>query len=638
MSGIVAYFDRNGGIDREAAETMLEQLAHRGPDGEGLWLDGQIGIGHQDHKTTPESAFDDQPWCEKECVIAGDIRLDNRPELLAALSVSEQPAQLPDSQLVLAAYREWGDACVERLVGAFAFVIWDQREETVFCARDHFGVKPLYYHQTDDVFAVASEPKAILALPSVRDTISETKIGDFLINEFEQKEITFYEEVRRLPPAHSMTVDAEAAPMGQYWDLDPTRTLTLESDAAYERRFRELFERAVADRLRTNDAVGTTLSGGLDSSSITAVANEQLSDTLRTYSGVFDDIDSCDEREYIETLVSRDGIEPTYVIVDRLSLLDEMEAVLSAHDEPIINTMHYMKWEINRQAADDGVGVILDGAHGDSAVDYGLGLLPQWTLTGRWWRLTGELRQMGEVLDVPARQLFKQQVLPWVVPEPIKRGWQQLQKKPTDAKRANATLSPAFIDRANLDTRYRQQKAIAVGTVRSRSARQWQYRALKTGAITGFLEENDIASAAFGVEPRYPFIDKRLIEFTLAIPPTQQLADGWTRSILRRSLDDYLPEAIQWRPWKTLLNPAFQHALAGENETLSQLIDEPGPLTQYLEPKALRESYVRFTETPNARDQRVLWKALSLATWLEYTGTRTRPTLKSREVARDMGP
>jgi len=206
-----------------------------------------------------------------------------------------------------------GEHCPEHLIGSFAFVIWDADEETAFCARDRFGVKPLYVYSGDDAFAVASEMKALLALPFVSPAVDEVNIGDFLEGTFHDKERTFYQSLRRLPPAHATTVRGDDTEEWQYWDLDPTRTISLESDAAYERRFRELFEQAVDCRLRSSGTVGTSLSGGLDSSSITVMARELLPEqqSLHTFSNVYDDAPSADEREFIESVT--DGEESRHI-------------------------------------------------------------------------------------------------------------------------------------------------------------------------------------------------------------------------------------------------------------------------------------------------------------------------------------
>ncbi len=618
MSGIVALFDRGrGGVTDDEIDTMLDRIDHRGPDGRNAWCDDCVGLGHQQLQSTPEAAYDQQPYRDDGLVITADARLDNRADLFDALSITKSSAPVPDSHLLLEAYRKWGEHCVDHLVGAYAFVIWDGNTNSVFCVRDHFGVKPIYYYRGEDVFAVASEIKALLELSGVPGRLNETAVGDFLTGLSEDKTNTFYEKIRRLPPAHAMSVDTEKASTWQYWDLDPSRKITLHSDTAYVRRFRELFDQAVQCRLRTDDAVATTLSGGLDSSSITAVARDLLPSerTLYTFSGVFEDLPDCDERDYIETLVQRDGIESKYVFVDDIPILTDIDRVLAYRDDPVHNTMHHMKWTITKRANECGIGVVLDGAHGDSAVGYGIGMLPQLARIGRPLQLRHELRSMSRVLDVSPRFLLVKHVLPWLVPDRVTQVYRRLRRRPIEEQRANPAIKPEFAQRIGLRDRHRRFDDD--GPVRKRSASRWQYRSLMTGKLPAFLEANDVINAAFGVEPRYPFLDKRLVEFTLAVPPTQKLADGWTRMILRRALDDVLPLKIQWRPWKTMLNESFVNALESETDHLRNVVNDPGRLDCYLEMEPLREAYDRFRDEPNSRDARVLWKALSLSVWLE---------------------
>jgi asparagine synthase (glutamine-hydrolysing) len=616
MSGLVAVFDRTGnGMDDDRIQTMLSAIDHRGPDGSDAWRGDGVALGHQTLANTPTAEAGQQPLATDDIVVTADARLDNRPELCRRLDVAG--TAVPDSQLLRAAYLEWGEEYVSELVGAFAVVIWDRTDGRLLCARDHFGVKPLYYHASDDRFAVASEPKALLALPWVRPSLDETKVGDFLTELFEDKQNTFYDTLKRVQPAHVLTVSGATQTERRYWDLDPSRTLTLDSDEAYARRFRDHFERAVSDRLRTDTPVAATLSGGLDSSSITAVAHDQLAPgrPLRTYSGVFDDSPDSDEREYIETLVDREGIDAEYVFLDDLSVLSDIDRAIEYHDEPVHNTMHYMKWEIARRANDDSVGVVLEGAHGDNAVDYGLGRLPELARTGRWRSLAHELRSMGEILDRPARAMFMELVVPHLVPRPVTQLRDRLRNQSPPEVQANPAIDTEFA--ARIGCRARHEELEQRGSVRSRSARKWQYRSLMDGSMTSFLEANDITHAAFGLEPRYPFIDIRLIEFTLAIPPSQQLQDGWTRLILRRALDDVLPEKIQWRPWKTTMNQAFINALGAADSELAALVDDPELVEPYLDTAKLAELYEEFQTDPDMRSARVLWHTISLANWLE---------------------
>ena len=618
MSGFIALFNRRGnGIDRDVARAMLDTIDHRGPDGSGFWCDDSVALGHQQLQSTPESKFDTQPYRDDNLVIVADARLDNRDELLEKLGLRVAKRLVPDSQLLLAAYKKWDQNCVKQLIGSFAFVIWDEDQDVLFCARDRFGVKPLYIHRGDHVFAASSEMKALLAHPDISPTVDETKIGDFLVGRFDDKERTYYQDIWRLPPAHITTIQSNDIEKYQYWDLDPTRTITLESDSAYERRFRELFQQAVESRLRTSETVGTSLSGGLDSSSITVMTRDLLSseEPLQTFSNVYDDAPSSNEREFIESVTARPGIASHYVFLDDVGSFEDAERMFQHYDLPPHDTMHHAIWERVQRADQEGVDVLLEGALGDSAVGYGLGFFSELLRTGQWRRLWSELRTMGEVVGAPPQHLFVRHAVAPLVPEPISRWRSRLRGDPILEKAMNPTLDSAFVDRIRL--RHRIKEMNSDGFIFRETARRRQRRSLLSGLITASLETADLVFAAFGVEPRYPFTDKHLVEFSLAMPPSQQLSDGWTRSIIRRSLHDLLPEQIRTRPWKTDMSESFRNSLALENEQLQRLTEDSGPLTTYLDQQELRTIYDRFPGNSDIRDARALFRALSLQNWVD---------------------
>jgi asparagine synthase (glutamine-hydrolysing) len=628
MSGLVALLHRDEDqLDQDALRTMLDSIDHRGPDGRGSWCDDYVGLGHQQLRSTPEARFDEQPHRDDELVIVADARIDNRAEVIDTLDLPDTGQPIPDSHLILAAYRAWGERCVDNLLGAFAFVVWDTNRNVVFCARDHFGVKPIYYCSNDHLFAVASEIAAILAHPSVPPSIDEVKIGDFLIGRFGDKSNTHYEHVRRLPPAHAMSIRSDETNLWQYWDLDPTRTIRLPSDAAYERRFRELFERAVRCRLRTADPVGVTLSGGMDSSSITVMARSLLSsdDPLHTFYWVFEEAPSSDEREYIESVTDREGIVSHYLQLDDVGVLVDREDVFARLDEPPFNSMHYAWWETSKLASEVGTGVLLDGAMGDSAISYGLGLLPDLLRTGRWKTLYDELHQLGDRWDVSPCRLFVSRAVKPLVPDRIQRYVDNYRGEPVLEAAMNPTLSAEFVDR--IDLRSRCRALYADDSIFPINARQQQYQSILMGLTTANLERFDERCARFGIEPRHPFADKRLVEFSLAMPADQQLSDGWTRSIIRRSLDDLLPQKVRTRPWKTPVSEGFWNALSIEDERLQTMVENPGPLVRYLDADALRPAYDRFNrdQAPDPYDARALWWALSLSVWLETLEMTPRP-------------
>lgn len=620
MSGFVALFDRNqGGVQRENLYDMLGSIPHRGPDGSDSWCGSKAALGHQQLQTTPESRFDTQPYREGSLVIAGDVRIDNREEILEAVSATEPWNRIPDSQLVLAAYRKWGRQSPEYLLGSFAFVIYDQENELVFAARDRFGIKPLYYHESTDRFAAASEMKALLTLPFVSGILNEVKIGDFLVGRFGDKASTYYQDIVRLQPAHALICSRDQIHVWQYWDLDPKRTIHLESNHAYERRFRELFEQAVSCRLRSIGPVGTTLSGGIDSSSVTVVARDLLppEQPLHTYSWITDDAPSSDEREYMEAVTDRDGIISHYVPLDGVSTFKDAEEVFRACDMPPFNPLYFSRWEISERADQVGTNVLLNGNLGDSSVGYGLRLLPDLFRRGRWRHLFRELECLSERAERPLRDAFFRLVLLPLVPDPLKRYYQQFQDVPVLEAGRNHTLNPEFVERIDLRSRYK--KMYEDRSLLGRTARENQYEALTLGLLVTENENLDHTSAWYGLEQRDPFTDKRLVEFSLAIPPSQQLHNGWTRSIIRRSLGDLLPEKIQWRSGKTTTNELSWQALSLEADRLESLLEYPGPLAQYVDIERLRDSYQRFCRDPNTKDGRALWKALSLWMWFRLS-------------------
>mgnify|MGYP000265352765 CR=1 FL=1 len=622
MSGIVALFGRGQeSIARGDFRTMLDRIDHRGPDGRGTWDDAYVSLGHQQLQSTPESRFDSQPRRDGDVTVTADVRLDNRDELIDRLSIADPADRVPDSRLVSSAYRRWGVDCVEHLVGAFAFIVWDDDAERLFCARDHMGVKPFYYHTADDLFAASSEIKSLVGLPSVSRTLDHGRLGDFLVGRFGDKENTIYESVRRLPPGHRMTVDFTDTSIERYWDPEP-HSLDLRSDAAYERRFRELFTEAVRCRLRGRGLVGTELSGGLDSSSVTAVAREQLPDDepLHTFSNVFDEADRSDEREFIEVLGKRDGIYPHLVHTDVGALVD-VDDLLFHFDQPLHHPAHFAGWMRAKRADQTGVDTLLTGTTGDASVGYGLDVLVELLRTGRWLRLYRELEAMSELWGQPRRTLFVEHCLKPLFPDPLLRRYQQFNGKPILEERANPALDQAFVERTGLRSRYRRLYASRWQPLTD--GREKHYQSIMLGMLTEALEVYDHRDAAFGIDSRHPFTDKRLVEFLISLPSTQQFSDGWPRSIVRRSLGDVLPEKLRTRLWKITMDDAVHNALTKENPMFRRMLNHPGQLPEYLDTESLRSMYERFRNgASSSNEEGILWRALSLHVWLENVAPR----------------
>ena len=269
MSGIVGLYNLNSRpIDSHMFRKLLSKIAHRGPDGHAIWLNKTVGLGHCMLWTTPESLREKLPLQSRKsgCVITADVRIDNRDTLIKQLGLSGLPvSEITDSQIILSAYEKWGENSPQRLLGDFTFAIWDQQQQKLFCARDHMGCKPFYYvHLPGNFFAFASEIKALLGLPEVSRVLNDDKIAIYLCQLSglpERSHRTFFKDVYRLLPAHSLSVTKKGVELKQYAEFDPEVYSHLKSEGDFVEAFHERFHEAVACRLRSAYPIVSTLSG-----------------------------------------------------------------------------------------------------------------------------------------------------------------------------------------------------------------------------------------------------------------------------------------------------------------------------------------------------------------------------------------
>ncbi len=621
MSAIAGIYLLDGGlVDQEDLERMVARIAHRGLDGEGCWINGTVGLGHRLLNTTPESIHEKQPVVDAmgQLAITADARIDNRDELIGSLGIDGHvKRRITDAALILRAYEKWGEDCPAKLLGDFAFAIWDGREHRFFCARDHFGVKPFYYyHRSGSAFVFGSEIKALLCIPEVPRRLNETRVAEYLVPMLEDEAITFYQEIFRLPPGHSMTLSAEKVSVRPYWFLDPSRELRLRSDEEYAEAFRELFTEAVRCRLRSAFPVGSLLSGGLDSSSIVCVARKLLpahgNTQLHTFSAIYDEVQECDERPFIKAVLAQNGLKPHYVHADRLSPLTDLDRVFYHQDEPFWVPNLFMFWGgLYSTAHGQGVRVLLDGMDGDTTVSHGLAYLEELARSGRWVALAKEVTRLGQRFNRAPWWFLWRYILNPLIPEPIRKAWRSWD--------GGAVMNREFArhvglpDRAQMLRRHMPRRA--------RISREGHWRELTSGLNAYALEVLDKAASAFSIEPRYPFFDKRLAEFCLALPPEQKLYQGWNRVVMRRAMEKILPEEVRWRGGKADLSPNFTRGLlAFERGILEDVIlRNPQVILPYVDTSQLREAYKRYLAGTGYKDALTIWKTVTLALWLRQT-------------------
>lgn len=576
MSGICGIFNLDGApVSTAEIESMTSMLERRGPDRTGLWREGPVAMGHTLLTTTPELAIEPQPVRDAAtgCVITADVRLDNRGELLSALGLADRHDVLGDAGLILAAYLRWGDACVDHLLGDFAFVIWDPRERRLFCARDHFGMRPFYYHHAAGrFFMFASEPRAILVLPQVPYRIDHGRVADALVSGQEWIDFTstFFEEVCRLAPAHALTVPAAGMRSRKYWELHAEPLLRLPSDEAYSEAFLEVFTAAVRCRLRSAGPVGSMLSGGMDSGSVVAIASELLAaqgrGPLPTFSAVGPDPERCVETRAIHTSLTMPGLAPTLVDHTRLDALAlDLERLLREIDEPFDANMTALR-AVYLLANRHGVKVLLDGAGGDVALghgDYLTWLLRRGQLRSVYQEQAGLWRFFSGGESPPAPRVWLAMLIEagrTFAPGFVRAAARSLRhERAVPRALRNSLLSPALARRVDLAERLRRRAAHGLAA-RTGDYREDRARMVHCNMVAG-RERYDRTASALGVEPRDPFMDRRLMAFSLSLPGDQLLRGGWRKILLRHAMADRLPNDVRWRSGKEHLGGDFTTSL-----------------------------------------------------------------------------
>jgi asparagine synthase (glutamine-hydrolysing) len=592
-----------------------------------------VGLVHRLLQVTPESQSEQQPLTSAggRLVITADVRLDNRAELSAALGVAD--TTLPDPALILAAYQRWGEDCTERLLGDFAFAIWDEAERTLFCARDYFGVRPFFYYHSPSLFAFASSLPALLSLPGLPRQISEQRVAGFLIRRLDH-DLTFYQGVRRLLPAHTLTVSPAGERQHQFWDPNKSPDVRLPTDDAYAAGFREVLTQAVRARVRSTTGAGVMLSGGLDSSSLTCLARPMLAGGLHTFSTIFDNTPASDERDYMAEVTALGDLEHHPVSGDGLSPLSMIDEITDLLGEPFYHTALAIQWRLNVAARAAGVRALLDGNYGDSVVSYGTLRVAELIRAGRVLAAAREVAGMTRNMSPRLRaalKLFWHFGLRPLMPEPLRRlrharGLRAATDRPNWA--VGTFIHPAFARRMEADLGLSDHREGPPTLHRS----EIEVLRFEVARARTRPELYNQLAAVSQVEQSHPFLDRRVVEFCMGLPLEQRMSAGVTRVIVRRAMKGILPEKIRQRQFKAMPSYSLSRVLLtrdlrelGERlravNTLGEWVDLPAVERMYA--GLVRDAEAGDYERPQHREtMRSLGRVLSLAVWQQHEQAR----------------
>ena len=564
MSAICGILNLDGApVDPDVLCRMAEAAAYRGPDGIRYWIDGPVGLAHLALNSTPESLRETQPLIADggALVLVADARVDNRLELIRDLGDVLREKDPTDADLILATYRKWGVECPVRIIGDFAFALWDGRLRRLLCARDALGIKTVHHTRIGNVFCVASEAKQILQHPAVPSRLDEVAVADFLTNNCYDEVRTMFLDVHKLPPAHRLLAGPERISLERFWDIDPGARTTYRDDRDYVDHFMSLFQRAVEDRLRTaSPTIGILMSGGMDSTSVAAVARQHTMQRgfpkLVAYTWAYQQLESCDERQYSGAVAEKLAIEIEYVDAERFLATDvllesppDLESPFTAEESRLRHVLNLLK--------ERGGRVLLTGHGGDSMVQ-GSG----YVYTDRFCRGDlGALTDLHRHARVRGESFLRLLYLAIVRPLLPSRPMLALGRH-TGRARARMIprwLSDDFVRRTGIVARLQDSRQPRGFRERARRSRCEQVTALQSvGRAVYWLERQ----AAMGrIDVRHPFLDRRLAEYVVSIPPEQFIRPGIGKVLLRRALFGMLPAAVLERSDKTVFGPAVGFAV-----------------------------------------------------------------------------
>ena len=650
MCGIFGQWDTAGrAVNVAHVRSATTTLRHRGPDDEGFLL-ASTRAGRYVHcggRDTPasipgpriDSVLDDSfdlalgfrrlsildlspaghqpmPSGDGRLCIVFNGEIYNYRELrdeLAALGHRFKGAS--DTEVLLAAYERWGADCLHRLNGMWAFAVWDRQDRTLFLARDRFGVKPLHYVWRDGRFAFASEIKALVGPHGVPFVANEEAVYRYLLAGHlpsPQGGDTFFAGVHAVPPGHCVRVTGGGVELRRYYRLPEPRDEPAACTARTVEEYRELFIDAVRLRLRADVPIGSCLSGGVDSSSIVCVVNRlmrddgvaasQIGERQKTFSAVYDSRGAYDESAHIEVVIGATGAERNYTIPTAERLRADLPRLVWHQDEPFPTTSMFAQWCVMAKARERGVTVLLDGQGADEAL---AGYRPFDIFLAdmvRRRRYAGALaagREIRATTGLRAAPLLARALLRQLPA----RGLDHLRAKRAVA--ATRAMSRDFAAAYDPAPRYRPV---------NRSMSAYLRELFDETSIPHLLRYEDRNSMAFSVEGRVPFLDYRLVEFSLTRAHACCIRDGWTKWVLREAMSGLVPHEIAWRRDKVGFETPERDWLGTWFAQPASLPGADSPIARYLDVAAVRREIAAWQR--GGGDSRQVWRWLNLDLWL----------------------
>lgn len=559
IAGIIHL--RKEPVPFEQGRNIMKGLEKFPADDIQVWHKHNAFIGNHAQWITPESVGEQQPFydSERQCVITADAIIDNREELFEKLQIERsRQKEMPDSQLILLAYYKWGDESPKHLVGDFAYMIWDERNQKLFGARDFSGSRTLYYYKDQERFAFCTTIMPLFTLPGVKKELNEEWMAEFLaipVNfESVDPSSTTYKLIEQLAPSHSISVIKGRVRLSRYcYLMEENKKINLKSDEEYEESFRDVFQKAVNSRLRTHHNVGAHLSGGLDSGSVVSFASKALrkeNKKLNTFSYVPVDgfVDwthksrIANETPFVQATVKHVGnINDHYLSFAERSPFTEIDEWLDTLEMPykFFENTFWLRG-MYEEAQQKNIGVLLNGQRGNWTISWGpvLDFYAELIKKMKWIRLYQELNQYSKNLGIHKSKIFS---------AARKKAFPAFYNMiaPKEPFHFPKIINPDFAKKTGVLTKL-QDYGVDVSLSKLPTAhevRDRQFRQLYYWSLTGSYGAK--FSLRYSIWDRDPTNDLRLIKFCLSVPEEQFVKNGLDRSLIRRATSEHLPDEVR---------------------------------------------------------------------------------------------
>lgn len=585
----------------------------------------QLAIGHRRLSVIDLSEAAHQPMC----LVDDDIWITLNGEIYNYIELKDELIKKgyhfisqSDTEVLLNAYKEWGFDCLQKLNGMWSFVIFDRRKNILFGSRDRFGVKPLYYYSDSNVFAFASEQKALLKIPDNNISINESGVFDYLfLNQIEMREEGFFKNIFELKPSHYFVynINNHSFSITKYYQLafqNKLSTFDASKQLEYQRKTRELIHNAIEIRLRSDITVGFCLSGGIDSSGIVCMATginkeklaKQSGEQLKCFTAI-NQSDKYNEAKWAELVVNKTKTEWIKANCTSADLMTELEKIIYHQDIPLLSTSTYAQYKVMQTAALHGIHILIDGQGGDELF---AGYAPFYSAyyselicNMKFKTLIDEFKNIGN--SPTSFKIYAKSIIKYGIDKILSKSFKKAMAKQIKAEAPYFNSDFIKNNKANISFAGEYQ---LIGT------NKLLHKYFTESYLKNLLRWEDRCSMAFSVESRTPFSDDiNLIEYIFALPANYKIYKGWSKSLLRNAMQGILPDTIKNRSDKMGFSTPQQAWLKEINKEMKSRISALKHNDNFVDAGKLLNDWDKIFEGNNIKAQDFAWRYMNYLMW-----------------------